>query len=375
MITIKRCFSKQDLHLFERTPEILYGDSVLFTPPYPGSVVKLFHSASPHQRNGLMTAFLAFRKNKIVGRIAAIINSRHDSFYGLKVGFFGFFDFTEDLEVASCLFNSACKFLRAKGYSTVEGPFNPSINDECGLLVEGFDKAPMIMMPYNPPYYASIYEKIGLKTQRNLLAFYISTKLDVPTRIVKIAERTRKKSELTLRCINLEDLTNDLNTIMSIYNSTLDRNSNFIPISQEELAYVAKDLKSIIDPPLVLFAEKDGVPVGFSLSLPNINEFLRKTKAWPRVLRPLNLLWSLLTGRPKEIRVIALGVTPKYRKTGLAALLYAETLIRSSAKYRGGELSWIEDNNEEIIKGAILMGAEKYKTYRLYQFEMEQHAR
>lgn len=244
---------------------------------------------------------------------------------------------------------------------------NPSINDELGLLVDGFDRPPFVLMPYNPPYYETFYRELGLEKARDLFAYYISASVTSPERIEKIASRVQKATGLTLRSVNLAHLREELKSIGEIYNSTLNRNWGFIPITEEELAAVAQDLRPILDPEMVLIAEKEGRAVGFSIAIPNINEFLWMTRGSGSWLRILKFLWHLKTKRPKEARLLLLGIIPEFRNKGIASLFYFETLKRGKGKFIGGELSWIDEDNEEIIRAIELMGGKCYKTYRIFE--------
>ncbi len=304
---------------------------------------------------------------KPVGRIAAIENRSHNKFHNDKVGFFGFFDFIDNFEVASALYDTAKQELSQRGLNVMRGPYNPSINEETGLLVEGFESTPFVMMPYNPPYYSAMYEKLGLHTARDLYAFYISADSVPPERVKRIVDRIQKHTGLTIRPVVLKKLAEELQVIRDLYNSTLCRNWGYVPITAEDLDFAAKDLKEIVEPEMCLIAEKNGMPVGFSLAVPNINEFLAKTKKSNRVMRALKFLWQLKTSHPTEARLAAMGVHPEYRNTGIAALFYYESLVRGKKRYRGGELSWVEETNHELIKSIKVMGGEKYKTYRIYE--------
>lgn len=355
------------MQLFERMPERLHRNDPFFVPPYPGSITKMFKADSPYQRHGSLTPFIAYKEGQPVGRICAVVNQAHNDYYKDNFGFFGFFDFTNDVEVAKALLDAAEKCLKEQGRTQMRGPYNPTVNDEVGLLVEGFDSIPKVMMPYNPPYYIDVYEKLGLQPARTLFAFRIEREDEAPARILKICERVKRTTGLTLRRINMKKLDDEILIIHKLYNQTLDRNWGFVPITLEDLRYAANDLKAILDPSLVLIAEKDGVPAGFSMCIPNINEFMFAARKWPNALRPLKFLWKLFTSRPTEARLAVLGVAPEFRGKGVAALFYAETMLTGGKRYKSGELSWVEENNEEIVKGITVMGGEKYKTYRLFE--------
>ncbi len=314
---------------------------------------------------GELLPMLAYREGKPVGRIAAIVNRRHNEYHKDKVGFFGYFDFIDDGEVSKALLDAAKSEIKARGLTSMRGPYNPSINDECGLLTEGFDSIPFAMMPFNPEYYLKHYELLGLKTARNLYAYYISADVEAGERIRKIVERMKRSNDLTVRNINMKKLDEELKIIHHLYNVTLDRNWGFVPLTYEDLQHAADDLKAIVDPSMVMIAEKNGVPVGYSMCIPNINEFMAKTKGLPPALQALKFIWLLKTSHPSEARLAALGIHPDYRHLGIAALFYYETLIRGKRKYKGGELSWIDETNAEIMKGMTFMGAKQYKSYRI----------
>jgi len=305
-----------------------------------------------------------------VGRIAAIVNHSHNSYYKDKTGFFGFFDCIDDPEVAVALFSAASARLREKGFAILRGPYNPTVNDEVGLMVEGFNSAPFVMMPYNPAYYLGLYEKLGLVPTRDLVAFYMPAEKEAPQRITRVVERIRKSSGITLRNINMARLNDELKVIHMLYNLTLTKNWGFVPITYEDLQSVAGELKAFVDPTMVMIAEKNGEPIGFSLMFPNINEIMWKVKKSPRWLRVIKFIWYLKTSHPREARLAVLGVHPEYRNAGLGALFYYETLIRGQKKYIGGELSWVDSENVDIIKGITLMGAKPYKRYRLFEKQL-----
>lgn len=310
---------------------------------------------------------VALRDGKPAGRIAAVINPDHNRHYSDKVGFFGFFDCIDDSEVSEALFKAAQAILLENGLDTMRGPYNPTINDECGVLVEGFESVPMVMMPYNPAYYMGLYEKGDFKSACDLNAFYVSANTTKPERVRRVVDRVKRSTGIEVRDLDMKNMDRDLKIICQLYNSTLDRNWGFVPITFEDLQFAAKDLKAIIEPHMVLIAEKAGEPVGFSMTLPNINEFLWKTRHAKGLLRVLKFLWHLKTSSPKEARLAVLGVHPKFRNKGVAPLFYYETWARGRQDYVGGELSWVEDSNTEMGKAIELMGGQKYKTYRIYE--------
>ena len=204
-------------------------------PPFPGSIVKLFKPGAPFLKRGKLFPLIAFKDGQPVGRIAAIVNEAHNRYYQDKVGFFGFFDFVDDPEVAQALISEASAILRKEGLTALRGPYSPSSNDECGLLVEGFDLPPMIMMPYNPPYYETVYQQLGLSRVRDLHAYYLRSDIGIPEKIERVVERVKKRSGIQFRNIDLSRMDDELKIIEDLYNSTIKRNWGFVPITYEEL--------------------------------------------------------------------------------------------------------------------------------------------
>ncbi len=348
---------------------MLQKEDPCYVPPFPGSVIRIFNHKHPFHNQGKLFPFLAYKNGVPVGRIVATLYNTHNKFYNDKVGFFGFFDSINNEEVSFKLFNTAQNVLKNHGMSSMRGPYNPTVNDECGLLIEGFEKPPFIMMPHNPSYYERHYENFGLSKVTDLFAFYVSADSTPPSKLIKIVEHAKSSAGITIRDLNINNLKNEIPIIADLYNKTLKRNWGFVPISVEELEYVARDLKQIIDPRFVLFAEKDGIAVGFCMFIPNINEFLLKARSSHGLMRILKVAWYLKTRFPKELRLAVLGVLPEFRNKGVASIFYLEALMRAKGKVVGGEMSWVEENNKEIIKAIELMGGKKYKTYRIYKKE------
>mgnify|MGYP000393784222 CR=1 FL=1 len=368
MVTILNCKTKAELKLFERTPEAIHSNEPYFVPPFPGSIVKFFSPKSPAQKHGKLFPMLAYREGKVVGRIAAVVNRNHNEYYKDKVGFFGFFDFIDDVEVARALYEKAKEVIRAEGLSEIRGPYSPTVNDECGLLVEGFESIPFVSMPFNPAYYEKIYLQLGLTKARDLYAYYLSSAGGTPEKVLRVLDRVKKKSGITLRSIEMKRLDEELKVIQELYNDTLKRNWGFVPISYEDLQYAADDLKQVVDPEMVMVAEKDGVPIGFCMFIPNVNEFMWKAKKHKNTLaRILKFAWLMKTSKPKEIRLAVLGMKPEYQNTGIAALFYSESFVRGQHKWVGGELSWIEESNEPMMKSIGIFGAKRYKNYRIFE--------
>ncbi|PWU09724.1 MAG: hypothetical protein C5B47_03025 [Verrucomicrobia bacterium] len=370
MPSILTCRTKADLRGFEAVPERLHRMEPAYIPPAPGAVVKFLKKDSSFQKlHGEIRSFIAHRNGVPAGRIAGIVNRSHNNYYGDKVGFFGFFACEENLETSRALFAEVEKFLKEKGLTHIRGPYNPSVNEECGLLVDSFQCAPFIGMPWNPSYYEKLVLDNGFQVVRRLYAYLLSTSVPMPKRVERVTQRIARRGSWTIRPMNLSKLKEEIAIIHRLYNETLNRNWGFVPIALEDLETATQELKLIADPQIINFVEKDGEPVGFAVCFPNINDLLAKTKKTPAgILRSLHLLGLIKTQRPKHSRLAILGVAPAYRDRGINAWLFYEQLMRAKkGGYESTELSWIEENNQEIIRGIELMGGKKYRTYHLYE--------
>ncbi|MFM8316242.1 MAG: GNAT family N-acetyltransferase, partial [Deltaproteobacteria bacterium] len=210
-------------------------------------------------------------------------------------------------------------------------------------------------------------EKLGLKAVRDLHAYYVSRETQIPDKLLRIVERFKEKGNVTVRNIDMGRLNDELKIIQGLYNATLNRNWGFIPISLEDLQFAAGDLKAFVQPDLVLIAEKDGEPVGFSMLLPNINEIMWKVKKSSRLGQVLKFIWNLKMNPPKEARLAVLGVKPEFQASGVAAVFYYETIVRGRQRFLGAEASWIEESNTPMIRSLEMLGGKKYKNYRVFE--------
>jgi GNAT superfamily N-acetyltransferase len=368
-ITIKPVHSSKDLRTFIKVPWKIYQNDSAWVPPLIMDRKKLLNSKkNPFFQHAEMEMFIAYKDGEAVGRIAAITNENHNKFHEDNVGFFGFFESINDQAVASDLLDHAFKFLKDKGKDGILGPMNPSTNDEVGLLIDGFDTPPMVMMCHNPPYYATLLSKYGLKKAKDLYAwFYDARETPFPEKIVKIARITGERYGITIRHIKLKNIMEELNLLREVYNNAWSRNWGFVPMTEEEITHTANDLKQIAFEDLLLLAEKDGKPVGFSVSLPDINQILKKIPNGR--LLPTGI-FKLLLGMKKidSVRVLILGIVKELQHGGLGSMLYLETFRRSTARgiYKG-EFSWILEDNHTMNRVLETLGAKIYKTYRIYK--------
>lgn len=366
--SILPCHSAEELKRFEQVPEILHGTDPAFTPPFPGSVVKLIGPKSVFvHKHGEIHPLIAWCDGKPVGRIAAIVNRSHNLHNNDKVGFFGFLDFIDDTSVAKALVEAAATILREKGLASMRGPYNPSINDDCGVLTEGNDRPTFISMPWNPTYYGRVCKAVGLEAVRTLYAWDIPLHKETPPRVNKIVKWLEKRNKVSIRTLDMKNLEKELGIIHRLYNQCLDRNWGFYPIALEDLLHAADDLKAIADPSIIVFVCLDGREVGFSLALPNVNEVFHASRGRKGVVRFLEMALRLQFQRIKTDRLTVLGVEPDYRDKGLSALLFFESFRIAKAKYEVSEVSWVEANNVEILEAAELMGGHRSRTYEIFE--------
>lgn len=314
--------------------------------------------------------FLAIDDGKVVGRIAAVRDDNLIGFTKEPVGVFGFFDVVNDYKVAEALLNAAVDWLKKENLSIIEGPYNFSINHACGLLIDGFDLPPTVMMTYNKPYYQTFLERYGLEKKMDLLAYDLDSK-KFPERLqhsVAMIEARLKRNGISVRKISLKNFVNDVKSTVHVYNQAWSKNLGYTPMSEKEFLHAAKDMKMIMDPELVLLAEKEGQVIGFSLTLPDINEVQIKIKRGR--LLPFGIFKLLLNkSKIKKVRIIALGVLEEFRKLGLDAYFYTRAFqyVQNHPVLESGEASWILENNPEMNQAIIKMGGVVTKRYRLYR--------
>lgn len=362
--------NKKQLKAFIDFPHDLFKDDPNYVPElFIAQRDLLTPGKHPFHEHSSLQLFLAVENGQVKGRIAAILNNNHNTFNKANDGFFGFFDCENDETVAKSLFKEAAKWLQSKNVNTIIGPVNPSTNEICALLVDGFDKPPVAMMPYNPPYYLSLIENAGFRKLSDLYAYYIDA-VSVNDKSLKLQQVLRERLErrgIKIRPINVKNFKNEVKKVREIYNAAWDKNLGFVPMTENEFNYLAKDLKNILNPDFCLVAEHDDKMVGFALAIPDINQILIKVKRGR--LLPTGI-FKLLFGLKKIdfYRVITLGVIEEYRRLGIEACFYSSIIQKArDIGVKGGEGSWILENNDMMNKGLENMNAKVYKTYRIYE--------
>lgn len=338
----------------------------MFVPLLRSDVATLIDPKKhPFHEHAKTELFLARDKSgKVVGRIAAARNFLHEKMHNEAVGFFGFFETERDPAIAAALLDSASEWLAAEGLTTMRGPASFSLNEECGLLVDGFDTPPMVMMPHNPPWYAEVLEEAGMRKTKDLLA-YIRIGSEPKQRLIDFERVARERYDVTVRKFDKSKFAEEVERIRTLYNAAWEKNWGFVPMTEAEFNFIAKQMKPVADFDFVAFAYVRGELAGFALALPDLNQALKHMGG--RLL-PFGWAKGLWHGRNiHAVRVLTLGVLPKYRRTGAAEMLYLY-LMRTA--FRKGitrsEFSWILEDNHAIRTAMENIDGVVYKRYRLY---------
>lgn len=371
--TIEVAESKTQMREFLEFPYKFYRDDPYWVPNVKRFQREMFdREKHPFFRHASVTFFLARNSNnEVVGRIVATVNHAHNEVHRDKLGFFGFLDAIKEQEVFDLLLEAASNCLREKGMEQISGPFNYSVNEECGLLVDGFDSSPVIMMTYNPPYYERMLENAGFRKENDLYAYLVDSRNADFSRLERIAKAVAKRSGTLMRDIDMKRLDEEIPLIMSIYNECWKDNWGFVPMTALELAAMAEELKMILNPRMAPVAEVDGEAVAFAIALPDVNETF-KSAGGSLLKLILKLKIPFFRKKPECVRVILLGVKEEYRGRGLESLLiWKVTSEAINLGFVTGELSWILENNIPMRALAEkALNADRYKTYRIYKKEL-----
>jgi GNAT superfamily N-acetyltransferase len=371
-LTVEPVRGRRALNEFLRVPFRLHGEGTPWVPPLVSERRRfLDRSKNPFFEHADAEYFLARRDGRAVGRISAQVDRRWDEFQGGNDGWFGFFETEDDAETAGGLLDAAAAWLRGRGRERMLGPADFTTNDECGLLVEGYEHAPMILQPWHPPHYRQHVESWGMTKTIDLLMWKLwlgeLKQGDQFHDFIEDAARTAEREHgVKVRNVNKRELDDEFRELMKIYNEAWGSNWGFVPITDEERRFQTENLKPVLDENWTMVAEIDGEVVGGAITLPDINQVLVKMRG--RLL-PLGW-WHFLTGRRRidSVRVFALGVRSRYQHMGVAAALYVrhrQTAERMPQK--GGETGWILETNEPMNRAMEGMGGEVIKRYRIYE--------
>jgi hypothetical protein len=367
-ITVKKVSSKSELNEFIKFPWKIYkGDEHWVPPLLMEQKTLLDKQKNPFFKAADADYFLAYRNGEIIGRIAAVKNDLHLKYHNDDSGQFGFFECINDQQVANALFDAAKNWMKEKGLKFMKGPANPSSNDIYGMLIEGFDDSPRLLMPYNPEYYIKLCENYGLKKGKDMFAWKIvNEKLMASEKLKRGQELVRKRYNLKISQLDMKNFQKDLEKFKYVYNKAWAPNWGFVPMTEEQIDAMAKDMKPLAEPSLVLFGEIDGQLVGAALVMLDYNYIFRTMNG--RLL-PFNFL-KLFTQKKKIkwARILTLGIIPEFQKRGLDAVFYWEIVNRAAnIGIRLGEASWVLEDNDMMNRGLELMNGERYKRYRIWE--------
>ncbi|GAB4534354.1 MAG: hypothetical protein Fur0020_00890 [Thermodesulfovibrionia bacterium] len=365
MIEVLPANDKGRFKEFISLPFKLYANDPNWVSPLIRDIKEQFSQRNPFFRHAEVMPFIARANGETVGRIVAIHNEAHINFTGEDAGFFGFFECINDTPVSQLLIENVKEWLKGKGLHIMRGPMNFSTNEECGLLIEGFDEPPMVMTTYNPPYYRALIEGCGMRKAKDLFAYIIDVPDALPQKTYRVAEVARNRN-IKVRHVDMGSFKDELNIFKRIYNSAWQRNWGFIPMTDEEIEYMAERLRQIIIPELALIAEYKDEPVGFMMLLPDINYVLKRLNGRLFPFGIFKALWY--SRRIKDLRLLLLGIREGFRRRGVDALLFSEAFRYGKGKgYKRVEFSWVLEDNHPIQNIIRMVNGRLYKRFRIYE--------
>ncbi len=366
-LSVRPVAGRSDMKKFIDLPWSIYKDYPLWVPPIKSSVAKLLdRKKHPFWQFSEGEFFLAKRDGKVVGRIAAIIDGNSNAYCNETVGAWGFFECFQDNETACELFSAAEQWVRERGMSAIRGPLNPSTNYEVGLLIEGFAKAPALMMPYNPAYYLDLIYGVGYRKEKDLFSYRFSRDHEVPQWMFELSQRICTHNDITIRCPK-KWKRDDVRLLCNIYKECWAENWGFVPTTEREDDELAKDLLFLIEPDLAFFIYYSGEPVGIGVLLPDLNPFLKRLNGSLGISALLKKY--LYQSEIKGLRGLLFGVKNNYRQLGLhlVSLEHVMKVVRATDKYEYTEMGWTLEDNEAINRLFSEGGLAPDKRYRIYQ--------
>jgi ribosomal protein S18 acetylase RimI-like enzyme len=369
-IEVSEVTSRRERDAFIKFQWEIYANDPAWVPPLIIERKRfLDRKRHPFYRHGDAALFLARRNGKIAGRIMASDDPNYNSLHETNVGCFGLFECIDDREVAAALFDAAESWLRNKGRTEVIGPIDYSTNYVCGLLIDGFRFPPTILTAHNPSYYRELIESCGFTKEKDWYAWWFADPSKAVSHLRRLATRLKTRWPVTIRAADLKNLRDESRRLRQIFNQAWEKNWGFVPFTEVEMEFMTEELKPVIVPGFAWVAEIGSEPVGFILALPDINVVLRDLNG--RLTRfglPIGLIKLLrYKNHVQKGRLIALGVVEKYRRAGIAEMLVLHVIEETMIK-RGitGELSMTLEDNYMINRFLEAIGAERYKTYRIY---------
>ena len=366
-VEVRACDTRAEREGFIRFPWQIYRGNPVWVPPlFMERRDFLSPAKNPFFKHAEVRLFMAFRDGRPAGRIAAIEDRNYNKFQGTRTAAWGLFECVDDEAVARALLDAVRAWARPRGLVQLLGPLSFSTNHECGLLLDAYDEPPYLLTTYNPPYYPRLVEACGQRKAKDLFAWRLDVTRPVPERVQRLAEKFRKREDLTVRPIDLKDMAGEIEKIKRIYNDAWEQNWGAVPMTDDEFHHMAKDMKQLVVPELFLMAEVRGEPVAFAMTLPDVNRALAKIDGRLFPFGLVKLLWHMR--KIRAARLIALGIRKGFRKRGIDAVLYNDTQKNAQRLgYLEGEISWTLEDNDLINRAIGMMGATRSKTYRVYE--------
>jgi len=371
-VEIREVTSRHHLNQFLALPRRIYADDPCWVPPLLIDVKEFLDpKRHPFLLHGEAAQFLAMRDGDAVGRILVSDDPRYNGQNRASVGCFGMFECVNDALVAAGLLRAAAEWLRARGRTVIRGPIDYSTNYPCGLLIDGFDTPPRFMMNHGLPYYDPLLVSCGMSKVKDLYAWWFDDPDDMMAKWKRHADWISRRREVTVRSFSKRDFAADVSRCHEVYDGARIDSWGYVDLSDAEFQYMAKRMSQFGVPEHVLLAEVDGKPVGFSVTMPDLNEAIRPLNG--RLTRfglPIGLARLLYRKRRvKNARMLVLCVLEGYRRRGIGELLILRTLDygKNSIGYTGAELGWTDEDNYLINRAIERVGAKRYKTYRIYE--------
>jgi len=374
MMQIVKVTTRKQLKQFVMLPFELYKDDPNWVPPLINEEMKFFdRTKNPHFEHSVADYYIALEGDKVVGRITAQTNTLHNNHYNDNMGFFGFFECIDDVKVAEALMDTAVKWNKEHGKDKISGPFNFTINDICGLLVDGFETPPYIMLAYNKPYYEKLLNRLGLVKAQGMYSYLTSTEV-IPPKLVRVAKIIEKKlvkenvTFYTLRKKKAERI-EDIEIVFDIYRKAWKDNWGYVPMSEKEFDRLKDELLPIADPNFIMIAKKDDIPIGFSVGIPNFNRVL---KVMNGKINPITIIKALRAkSKIREVRVMIMGILEEYRNLGVDAMFHYKFYEYAIPKgIYNGEFSWVLEDNVMMNRLAVSLGGIPYKSYQILEMNI-----
>ncbi len=368
-MTILPVATQKEINRFIKLPFYLYDHHPYWVAPLISEQKKMFDpDQNPMLKHCTSQLFLCEERQKVIGRILVFVDHLANNYWQTKLGFFGAYECIEQSEASQELYRIAREWLLQQGMEIMRGPINLS-SQEWGFIVKGFDESPTLMSPYNPPYYNEQVEKSGFQKVKDLLVYRADAKdYQIPARFLKYTDRLGEQYRLHVRCLDMKHLEQDVRIIVTVSNQALAENWGYAPVTDDEADAIARDLKMIVDPNVVFIVEADGQPIGFSITLPDLNVVLKKLKGRLLPWGIFRLLYGIR--RIRDYRIWALGIIPSFQRKGIDTLLYRKTCEILKPKANSVEVNYVLEDNFAMRHAVEKLGFAHTKTYRVYEMRI-----